>query len=292
MFVEPKVFFLGMTEVYVAGLWDYLKYTGQEEFLDSWKAAKIAGHSDAECLCSYYAKLCYKSLVTGKNDNISRVRDIPENFLGILQSAHGSVLEHCSFNFVATDVSKVLTHELVRMRAGWAYSQTSGRYVRGDKINLVFDPILDPIKDEVQEDILDLEYRYKFYCTRMGLNGIPALEDQLQRKATEEELKKLGLETGTMSFDRKKKVTSALRRMLPNGQSNEIGFTINLRAIRHFIMLRSGRAAEWEIRLVTEQVYKFVKQICPLLFHGAKEEMVDGFLEITGMKLQPYDKES
>ena len=91
---------------------------------------------------------------------------------------------------------------------------------------------------------------------------------------------------------KKKKITSALRRIAPNGQSNEIGFSVNLRTLRHTIMMRTGRHAEWEIRLVFNQLYLLLKDKYPYIFYGAKEEMVDGLLEVSGMKMQPYEKES
>ena len=51
-------------------------------------------------------------------------------YLGhILEVGHGSVLEHAVWNFVFTGVSRSLTHELVRHRAGFGYSQLSQRYV-------------------------------------------------------------------------------------------------------------------------------------------------------------------
>ncbi len=93
-------------------------------------------------------------------------------------------------------------------------------------------------------------------------------------------------------FARKKKITSALRRIAPNGQSNEIGFTVNLRSLRHTLMLRTSRHAEWEIRLVFNQLYQLLKDKYPMIFYGAKEEMVEGLLEISGMKMQPYEVES
>lgn len=176
-----------------------------------------------------------------------------------------SVWEHCVINFIATDVSRVLTHELVRHRAGWAYSQTSGRYVRGDDLDLVFDPILDPVKKEIE-----------------NITGI-IKEHYLEMVA------KLGLDEMT-DFAKKKKLTSALRRILPNGQSNEIAFSVNLRSLRHFVMVRTSRHAEWEIRVVAEQVYDLVKARFPLVFYGAKEEVVEGVKEISGMRLQPYEK--
>ena len=92
------------------------------------------------------------------------------------------------------------------------------------------------------------------------------------------------------NFDRKKKVTSALRRFAPNGQSNEIAFTLNLRTLRHTIMVRTARHAEWEIRHVFGQVYLLLKDKYPTIFHGAKEQFVDGLIKVSGMKLQPYEK--
>src|SRR5438094_7565022 len=47
----------------------------------------------------------------------------------ILEVGHGSVLEHAVWNFIFTGISRSLTHELVRHRAGWGYSQLSQRYV-------------------------------------------------------------------------------------------------------------------------------------------------------------------
>ena len=91
--------------------------------------------------------------------------------------------------------------------------------------------------------------------------------------------------------NKKKKITSALRRLLPNGQSNEIGFSCNLRTLRHIVQLRTSRYAEWEIRLVFNQIYSLVKEKYPLVFYKAKEEKVDGSLEVSGMKLQPWEKE-
>ena len=43
----------------------------------------------------------------------------------ILEVGHGSVLEHAVYNFVFTGVSRSLTHELVRHRAGWRGLQLS-----------------------------------------------------------------------------------------------------------------------------------------------------------------------
>ncbi len=261
--VSPSVYLVGYTTMDVTGMWQYLADTDNDDFKTSIESAKREGLTDGEILCSFYAKLCYASLTLGKNDNVSRIRDIPDNLRNCFDMGHGSVFEHVQLNFVATNVSRIFTHELVRHRVGTAFSQTSGRYVRGDNVDIVFDPILEPVRDDVVELQGLIEERYRLMVKKMGLD----------------EMK---------DFTRKKKVTSALRRMFPNGQSNEIGFSVNLRSLRHLIQLRTGRHAEWEIRALFRDVYRLTKDRYPLIYYGAKEEVIDDLVEVSGMKMQPY----
>jgi thymidylate synthase (FAD) len=254
-FVLPQTYLTGYT-VFADGLFQYLKDTDQEEFINDINEAKNKGLSDGEILCSFYAKACYASLTTKKNKNISKIRGIKENIIGTLDSGHGSVLEHCTLNFITKDCSRVYTHEQVRHRVGAAYSQTSGRYVRTDDLNVVIDPILEPAYDLVEEARLYLECWYKKMEDRLNIN--------------EEK-----------SFDRKKKLTSAMRRMLPNGQANEMGFSLNLRSLRHLIELRSSVHAEWEIRLIYNQIYDLIKDKYPAIFIDSKVEIKDNLKEIT-----------
>lgn len=139
----------------------------------------------------------------------------------------------------------------------------SGRYVRRPELEFVLDPILEEHKAYVEETLQLIEERHTELSNRVGVDSVK-------------------------DFDYKKKLTSALRSILPEGMATTLGFTMNIRSIRHFVMMRSSRHAEWQIRLVTEQIYKITKDKFPLLYYGANEEIVDGILEITGMKMQPY----
>ncbi len=263
--VTPETYFTGFTTLNHPEMERYLRDSGNEEFLETIESGRWSGLSDGEILTSFYAKLCYASLTLGHNDNITRIRDIPDNLKGCIEQGHGSVFEHCQLNFVTRNCSRVFTHELVRHRVGTAFSQTSGRYVRGDNVNIVFDPILEPVRAEVETLQYLIEERYRLMVQKMGL-------DEMR------------------DFGRKKKITSALRRVLPNGQSNEIGFSLNLRSLRHTVQARTSRHAEWEIRLVFGQVFRLVRDKYPLVFHGAVLEEVDGLLEVSGMKMQPYER--
>lgn len=259
----PKTFLLGYTHVDENALFDYLKYTSLEPFWAVYQDARRNGVQPGEALCSLYAKLCYKALTVEGNENVSNVRDIPDNIRGCFAHGHGSVFEHFQLNFLTTNCSRVFTHELVRHRVGTAFSQTSGRYVRSDVLEMVLDdPVLAPYSLAINEFAQEIEDRY---------NKLVA-----------------GIDWNAMDFAEKKKVTSALRRLLPNGQANEIGWSMNIRSLRHTLMMRTSRFAEWEIRTVFAEVYELVKQKFPLMVEGANEEVVDGIVEVTGLKTQPY----
>lgn len=253
----PKTFLVGITQPNLDGLAEYLQYTDQLDFMEELKVASAS--LGAICLVSFYAKLCYKSLVLGKNANVSRVRDVEENLRSVIQSGHGSVFEHVWLNWVTTDCSRVFTHELVRHRVGTAFSQTSGRYVAIDSIDLVIPPELEAVADD---------------CEALARSTAEQL------RALREKLIKAG-----MDFAQKKKITSAIRRLAPNGQTNEIGWSCNIRSLRHMIEMRTSRAAEWEIRVVFNKVANIVHDRWPLMLHGGQCSEVDGLNEWTGLKV-------
>lgn len=283
--VKPKVFLVGYTTMDKDGMNAYLEAAGNTAFLEAVNTARRDGLSDGEILCSFYAKLCYKSLTTGHNLNISRVRDIADNLDNCNLVGHQSVFEHCSLNFVITDCSRVFTHELVRHRVGTAISQTSGRYCRLNEVSLVFDPALESVASLCDGFIKDIEEKiYRLECY-LGLRDPPV--DNLGTRWI------IGggpwPPNDKLDFATKKKLTSAVRRIAPNGQANEVGWSVNLRSLRHIVQLRTSRHAEWEIRYVFAQIYQLVKDRWPTLFAGATVEDVDGLPEISGLRMQPYE---
>lgn len=300
-FVRPVVFPMSHTVIDKEGLYAYLVYTGQEQFVDAIEAATKQGLSEAEVLCSFYAKLCYKALVAdGRNANVTRTRDIWDNLVATFDSAHGSVFEHVQFGFVITDCSRVYTHEQVRHRIGVAYSQTSGRYTRLDQIPLVWDPLLDDCRDIAEDVMQKIEDSVYLMECRKGLRvPNPERQDRYSPETTLEMLRSGDMTmwelhhwvpNSSLPFDVKKKITSAIRRIAPNGQANELGYTVNLRALRHIIQMRTATAAEWEIRQIYSQIFDILRKKYPLIFYGAKERMVDGAVEVTGMKINPYER--
>ena len=94
-----------------------------------------AGTDDSNAIIEVSARLCYMSFGRGR-------RDISDFIHNLLSSKDGSVFEHVNYGFVFTGVSRSLTHELVRHRAGFAYSQRSQRYVDETEGSFVLPPAL------------------------------------------------------------------------------------------------------------------------------------------------------
>ncbi|MEK7647117.1 MAG: FAD-dependent thymidylate synthase [Patescibacteria group bacterium] len=246
--VEPKIFLIGETRVDDAALKDYLHHVGAPEWVTD-------APSDAEKVIEVMGRMCYRSFAPGLNLNVIKVREGNAAYLGhILQVGHGSVLEHAIFNFIFADVSRVFTHELVRHRAGIAISQESLRFVRLDDLGF-WPPTV------VREDAEVMEIFVKTVKELESLQKVLA--------------KKYDLD-GKMPFSKKKQITSAMRRVAPLGLVTSIGWSVNGRALRHVIEMRTDPAAEEEIRLVFGKVADLMFKKCPNLMSGYDVEMVDG----------------
>ena len=195
-----------------------------------------------------------------------------------------------------------------------------------DKIDLVWSDLLDPVKDLWLDHLHKTEDLVYLTECKLGLRKPPAEMPDIPAEATinttefvswvsrrHPDRYKALIDTGSPSltvemrgvmnqfrwvpddsfnFDKRKAITSAIRRIAPNGQSNEIGMSCNIRALRHTVQLRTQRFAETEIRDIWGQIYCLVKARFPTIFYKAKEFIFDNLLEIRGMKVQPYEIEA
>ena len=69
-------------------------------------------------------------------------RSTREYLENIKRQGHGSVLEHANYSLLLEGVSRSLTHELVRHRSGFSYSQLSQRYVDESDAHFVVPPAI------------------------------------------------------------------------------------------------------------------------------------------------------
>jgi thymidylate synthase (FAD) len=238
----PTVHLIARPELNVDGMREYLRDVGGESWLDR-RLGDDDRPSAGEMLVEFGGRACYRSWEPGLNPNVTRVRTDPtEYFANILRSAHGSVLEHANYSFALRNVSRVFTHELVRHRAGSAFSQESLRYVRLTDIGFRVPPALEPVRDQV-------------------ISIVEQLEDFQVTAANE-----LGIDAEGIPFHVKKEVTSALRRLAPIGLSTDIVWTANARTLRHVIEMRTAEGAEEELRLVFDKVARVMLEEAPGLF--------------------------
>ena len=239
----PHVFLIARPSIDVEGMRGYLADVGGESWLER-RLEEYDGDPNAgELLVEFGGRACYRSWEPGLNPNVSKVRtDQREYFANILRSAHGSVLEHANYSFALRNVSRIFTHELIRHRAGSAFSQESLRYVRLTDIGFRVAPALEPLRERVLAIVEQLE--------------------EFQVSAAKE----LGIDDDGVPFHVKKEVTSALRRLAPTGLSTDIIWTANARTLRHVIEMRTAPGAEEELRLVFGKVAEVMQREAPGLF--------------------------
>jgi thymidylate synthase (FAD) len=219
---------------------------------------------DGEILIELGGRLCYRSWVPGANANVTKVREDSREYLGnILSSGHGSVLEHANYSFIFDDVSRVFTHELVRHRAGVAVSQESMRFVRLTDI-----PFWFPEWARDDEELMS--------------RSVSLLHDMEQHQLWMTD--HFGLNDDNVPFSEKKHKTSFMRRFAPDGVATGMLCTINVRALRHIIYMRTALGAEEEIRLVMDDVAKIALETTPNLMQDYNpnewSEWVPEFLKV------------
>jgi len=220
--------------------------------------------TEAEELVEIMGRLCYRSFGIGLNKNVTKVREGNRQYIrNINDQKHGAVIEHANISFIFHNVSRVFTHELVRHRVGVAISQESMRYVRIDQILQYQSDVLKDLPPETRTYVEDI-----FTCCGEGIvHAIKRLENKL--------------DIDNQPFDVKKKLTSLLRRIAPNGMLTTIGWTANFNALRHIIPLRTSVHAEEEIREVFDMVARRVGLEFPNMFADMRKN-ANGEWYITG----------
>lgn len=265
---RPEVFLIQKPSVEWSEIKRYLTKVGTRQEVDAmeWydRVQSDKAIPDGEAIIEFSGRACYRSWVPGANVNVTKVREDSEVYLGnILSSGHGSVLEHANYTFIFDDVSRVFTHEMVRHRAGVAVSQESLRFVRLDDIPFWFPRWVyeDPELLSKSIEILDILERHQEW---MGEH--------------------FGLDEDGVNFSEKKHKTSFMRRFAPEGVATGIVCTINVRALRHIIHMRTGLGAEEEIRLVFDSVAKLMKKEVPNLMQdynpNEHQEWIPDFLKV------------
>jgi thymidylate synthase (FAD) len=247
-FADPKVYLIADT---VVNEYDVKRFLGSIG-ATSWESD---AESDADYLTEIAGRLCYASWEPGINPNVTRVRQGNKNYVdNILKSRHGSVLEHSSCTFLFQNVSRVFTAELCRHRAGCAISEASLRYIRLDQLKAFQSETFDDgiFNDETGEANVPTKAEY-------FLEKLRIMEEWQVEMAEYFNL-------DNKSFEEKKIITSAMRRIAPLGLATNILWTANMRTLRYTLELRTSRHAEEEIRHVFLEVGRILTVKYPNIF--------------------------
>lgn len=150
----------------------------------------------------------------------------------VIESGHGSTIEHIVFTFGITGVSRTLSHQLVRHRAGVAFDQQSQRYVTYKKA-----ATMEP--QTIVDADPELRARY---------------EDQVAGSMDlYEELVAAGIPGEDARF------------VFPNATRTNLVMTTNLRALIHMSGLRLCTMAQWEIRRLFQLIRHEIFAVSPFL---------------------------
>ncbi len=197
--------------------------------------------TDGERLAEFAGRLCYMSQ---KNPANRTTRDYLEN---IKKQGHGSVLEHATYSLLFEGISRSLTHELVRHRAGFAYSQLSQRYVDESDAAFVVPPSI--IGDE------RLLRAWQTQIESAQASYVALVAELMERYKWVED-----------KVHRRKMAREAARGVLPNSTETKIVVTANVRAWRTMLELRSSEGAEFEIRRMAVATLRIMQKEAPGMF--------------------------
>lgn len=249
-FVEPGVVLTALTHTDIRNMEEFVAgfaTAGDDDYVSE----ELYDMSSAEQIAKVAGQLCYLSFGNKRTHN-DRAIDYFDN---IKAQKHGSVLEHASATFLLYGVSRSFTHEIVRHRAGFAYSQVSQRYVGPDALRFVERP----------EFIGDPEL-HKWFCSRIDINREmykAIIEHTIAKMAKEDQDSGM---TKLKASHRRKIVQQAARALLPNETEAPIMVTGNMRAWRHFLEMRGSIHAEPEIRRVAIAIMDILQYVMPLTF--------------------------
>lgn len=162
-----------------------------------------------------------------------------------LKCGHESVMEHVSFTFEISEVSRVLLAQLTRHRIA-SFSVQSQRYVSyRDGFDYVIPPAVEELGEEsVAEYEAQMAQMHEWYCGWCDKLGDKKREDA--------------------------------RYVLPNAAHTKLLMTMNARELKHFFSLRMCNRAQWEIRQMAEEMCRQAKEVAPVLMKGAGPGCVRG----------------
>lgn len=223
---------VAMPEIYVLARPSF-ESSELQRFLQDRRLAWISspGASDGEHLVEVCGRVCYMSF----SDDTSKVRHPNSAYIeNLVSKGHESVLEHANWTFILDGISRAFTHQLVRHRIGFSFSQLSQQYHDESEAKVVHPEGLEGEAKEIWET-----------ATSESIDAYRRIMELTDaNKATD--------------LESKRRLRSVARSLLPNAVETVIAVTANARSIRHFLKLRGSLVGDIEMRQVSAAIYDMV----------------------------------
>jgi thymidylate synthase (FAD) len=247
--MEPIIHLIGRAQFDMEAFSTFL----HEERIE-WRRTSHA--TPSEEIVEVAGRTCYMSFGQAQSP-----RSNGEFIKNLIAMGHESVLEHASWTFMITNISRAFTHQLVRHRVGFAFSQLSQQYHDERDASFVMPPHLESFPKAKEAWIKAIDATRDAYASINSLlfeEGLSSSED-LDKK------------------ELNRAIRSAARSVLPNATETKIVVTANARALRHFFHVRGSIPGDIEMRLVVAALLQIVKREAPGMFADFKvEKLSDG----------------
>ncbi len=218
---------------------------GYKSFLDrrqlTWRERRSA--PGAQRLVELAGRICYLSFGSRQSPKTNA-----EYISHLISQGHESVLEHASFTLLVDDISRGLSHQLVRHRAGFSFSQLSQQY--HDESNAIFaaPPGLDSIP-------------HAFKSWRSAVKTARAAYRNLTKEISASRYGR-----SLSARERQRAIRTLARSVLPNATSTTLVVTANARAWRYLLTIRGDIAGDPEMREFCVAVFRILRDSAPALF--------------------------
>jgi len=218
------------------------------KFLDSEQLHWVrGGGKQAEEVVEVSGRVCYLSF----GESRQSPRNNSEYIKNLIKQGHESVLEHVNWTIILTGVSRGFTHQLVRHRVGFAFSQLSQQYHDDSEASFVVPPSVENCKNLFEDWKMDIH---------QSLTSYRKVLSQTENQGTK----------GISKNEQLRELRTAARSALPNATETKIVVTANARALRHFFNMRGGLDGDWEMRKVACALYDIVVTDAPSIFSDFK----------------------
>ena len=248
-----------------------------EEFVGHpWRSdTEVAGQSAVEL----GGRSCYWSFKTPRpGGNAAHVGHL-------IESGHGSCLEHAVWTIGVRGVSRSFSHELIRHRAGLSPSELSQRYVDCSDVAFVVPPAKMTWYDAYQQTAAmcnDAVDDAVWRCAGYYSDWLGDRMDDLRRYERDTDRLLMESPAELKGTEQRKWARQAARDGLPNCTETRLVLTMNARAIRNVLEQRGSRHADAEIRRFANVLYDVMVVEAPSLFSDYhKLTLHDGSIELT-----------